>query len=222
MSPYAGLMSTPALRVDAERNRRQLVEAARAAFAERGLDVPLDEIARRAGVGNATLYRRFPTRCQLIGAVFADALREVVAASQQALAETDPWASFAGHVTFLCRLQAGNRALADLLTSRISGVEELERLRGQAYEGLVALIDRARASGDLRPDFRHEDIVLLLMANAGLLERTADAAPTAWERHLGYLLDGLRTPGATPTAPGPDQREVLGAMRALAERHGCA
>lgn len=64
--------------------------------------------------------------------------------------------------------------------------------------------------------------MLLLMANAGLLERTADAAPTAWERHLGYLLDGLRAPGATPTAPGPDQGEVLRAMRALAERHGCA
>jgi AcrR family transcriptional regulator len=210
-----------ALRADAERNRRQLVRAAGAVFAERGLDAPLDEIAKRAGVGNATLYRRFPTRCQLIGAVFADTLREVVAASERALAEADPWASFAGHVTFLCRLQAGNRALADLLTSRISGVEELERLRGRAYDGLVALIDRAKASGDMRADFRHEDIVLLLMANAGLLERTAATAPTAWERHLGLLLDGLRAPGATPAPSGPERGEVLRAMQQLAERYGC-
>jgi hypothetical protein len=146
----------------------------------------------------------------------------VVAASERALGETDPWASFAEHVTFLCRLQAGNRALADLLTSRISGVEELERLRGRAYDGLIALIDRAKASGDLRSDFRHEDVVLLLMANAGLLERTAATAPAAWERHLSQLLDGLRASGATPATPGPERGEVLRAMQALAERHGCA
>ena len=83
-------MGPPALRADAERNRCQLMTAALAVFAERGLDAPLDEIARRAGVGNATLYRRFPTRCDLVAAVFAGTLREVIAAARQHLAYADP------------------------------------------------------------------------------------------------------------------------------------
>src|SRR3954454_12419473 len=89
------------LRRDAERNRRQLVETAKVVFAERGLEAPLDEIARRAKVGNATLYRRFPSRGLLVAAVFEDALREVVAATERALAVEDPWAAFAEHLTFL-------------------------------------------------------------------------------------------------------------------------
>ena len=211
-----------ALRADAARNRRQLVDAARVAFAERGLDAPLDEIARRAGVGNATLYRRFPTRCALIAAVFVDTLEDVVAACEDALAEADPWEAFAGHLVLLCELQAGNRALADLLVSHVSGLPELEQLRGRALEGLTRLIDRAQASGDLRADFRHEDVVVLLMANAGLLERTVGTAPTAWRRHLGYFLDGLRTHVEPTSTPAPTRQEILRAMDASAARHGCS
>jgi AcrR family transcriptional regulator len=210
-----------ALRADAERNRQQLVEAARIVLAERGLDAPLDEIARRAGVGNATLYRRFPTRRELVAAVFADALREVVEATERALDDPDPWAGFAGHLTFLCELQASNRGLADLLVSIPTGIAELKQLRGRAFSGLNRLIDRAKASGDLRADVGQQDVVLLLMANAGLIERTATAAPTAWRRHLGYVLAGLRNPVRAPAVPGPGQRQVTGAMRALAKRFGC-
>ena len=125
-------MSTSALRSDAVRNRRLLVDAARSVFGERGLSAPLDEIARRAGVGNATLYRRFPTRCALVAAVFADTLRDVLAETEQALAQPDPWTAFADHLTFLFRVQATDRAFADLLTARIHGAPELEDLRGQA------------------------------------------------------------------------------------------
>ncbi|GAA3448523.1 TetR/AcrR family transcriptional regulator [Dactylosporangium matsuzakiense] len=211
-----------ALRRDAERNRRQLVETAKVVFAERGLEAPLDEIARRAKVGNATLYRRFPSRGLLVAAVFEDALREVVAATERALAVSaeDPWAAFAEHLTFLCEVQAGSRAIADLLTATVSGVPELETLRGRAFRGLTALIDRARAAGVLRPDFQHEDVVPVLMANAGLVERTAESAPTAWRRQLGYTLAGLRAPAKTPAEPAPDRVGILRAMHALAERNG--
>jgi AcrR family transcriptional regulator len=210
------------LRADAARNRSQLLEVARALFAERGLDVPLDEIARRAGVGNATLYRRFPTRCHLVAAVFTDALREIVSAAERALAEQeDAWDAFAGHLIFLCETQAANRGIADLLTSAVSGSPELERLRGLAFDSLAVLIDRAKASGDLRADFRHEDVVLILMANAGLIDRTAPA-PEASRRHLGYVLDGLRAPARSPAAPPPGQGQLLEAMRALGKRYGCS
>jgi len=215
-------MPTENLRADAERNRRLLVETAHAVFAERGLDAPLDEIARRAGVGNATLYRRFPARRDLIAAVFLDTLRQVVDASERALAEPDPWNAFAGHLVFLGELQASNRALADLLTASIGGKGELAELRGVAFDNLNRLIDNAQDAGALRADFGHADVVLILMAGAGLVQRTADAAPTAWRRHLSYVLDGLRAPAPTPATPGPTDRQVLAAMRTLTRTSGCA
>ena len=182
-------MPSESLRADAERNRQLLVDAARAVFAARGLDAPLDDIARRARVGNATLYRRFPRRRDLVGAVFTETLRGVVTAAEAALADPDPWRAFAGHLTHLCELQAGDRALAELLTARMSEVDELDDLRDTAFDHLVALVDRARAAGVVRADLDHADVVLILMANAGLVERTADTAPDAWRRHLAYVLD---------------------------------
>ena len=90
----------------------------------------------------------------------------------------------------------------------------------------AATLDRAKASGDLREDFGHEDVVLILMANAGLIERTAGAAPGAARRHLSYVLDGLRSPAPSPArAPSPSspgQDQVVQAMRALGRRQGCA
>lgn len=209
-------MPTENLRADAERNRRQLVETARTVFAERGLEAPLDEIARRAGVGNATLYRRFPSRQDLLAAVFVETLRAVVDASERALADADPWNGFAGHLVFLAELQAGNRALADLLTASIGGKGELATLRDVAFGNLNQLIDNAQAAGALRADFGHGDVVLILMAGAGLVQRTADAAPTAWRRHLSYILDGLRAPGHTTATPAPTNRQILAAMNTLA------
>ena len=96
----------------------------------------------------------------------------------------------------------------------MAGSAELEALRARAYAGLVTLVDRAQAAGALRADFRHEDVVLLLMANAGLLERTCEAAPGAWDRHLSLVLDGLRAEAATPAAPTPGPQRVQRAMKA--------
>ncbi|MGI3781316.1 MAG: TetR/AcrR family transcriptional regulator [Janthinobacterium lividum] len=208
------------LRADAERNRHQLLESARRVFAERGLDAPLDDIARRAGVGNATLYRRFPSRHDLVGAVFSDTLEQICEAARRALVAPDAWPAFAEHLTFLCALQAENRALADLLTTRVAA-PGLEALRGQALDLLVQLIDRARLAGELRADFTHEDVVVLLMANAGLLERTSQDAPTAWRRHLAHVLDGLRTDHPTVVAP-PTREQILQAMATAASRRGCS
>jgi AcrR family transcriptional regulator len=208
------------MRADAARNRQRLVDSAHEVFSESGLDAPLDDIARRAGVGNATLYRHFPSRCSLIAAVFTETLVAVVAAADEALAESDPWAGFAGHVRFLCGLQAGDRALADLLTATITGAPELEALRTRALAAAVILIRRARKSGQLRAEFRHDDLVVLLMSNAGLVERTAATAPDAWRRQLDYLLDGLR-PSPNQVAPGAGKAAVLASMGAMSHRFGC-
>lgn len=208
-------------RADAARNRRTLTDAARVVFGQRGLDAPLDEIARRAGVGNATLYRHFPTRCTLVAAVFADTLEDVVEAAERALDNPDPWSGFAEHVTFLCELQATDRGLADLLTTVITGAPELETLRTRAYRDFVRIVDRAKTGDALRADFQPEDLVLVLMANAGLVHRTAGAAPTAWRRLLSYTLAGLCAPTAAAAPPSPGEAAVRLAMAEQARHFGC-
>jgi len=200
------------LRADAARNRQAIIDTARDVYGQRGLDAPLDEIARLAGVGNATLYRHFPSRCALVAAVFAETLRRVLEGAAQALDNPLPWEGFAGHVRFLCRLQATDRGLADLLTTEITGAPELEKLRARAYEDFIRIADRAKASGDLRADFVPEDLVMLLMANAGLVHRTADTAPNAWSRFIDLSLDGLRTAAATSAARSPGRAAVKRAM----------
>lgn len=196
---------TTRLRADAARNRQAIIAAASELYGQRGLDTPFDEIARHAGVGNATLYRHFPSRCTLLAAVFTDTLARVVTAAEQALAIADPWDAFATHFRFLCNLQATNRGLADLLTTAVTGAPQIERLRERAYRDFVRLTERAQAAGALRADMTPEDVALLLMANAGLIHRTADIAVTASARFVDLTLDGLRTAaaiaGSTRTPP---------------------
>jgi AcrR family transcriptional regulator len=210
---------TVELRADAARNRAAIVDAARAVFAEHGLDAPLDDIAKLAGTGNATLYRRFPTRGDLVAAVFADRMVEHVDAVERALADPDPWGGFASYVQAVGAMQARDRGIADLVTMDVSTAPDIERLRSQAFAGLVQLVERARFAGALRADFTTEDVVLLLMANAGLVERAHGITADASARLVHVLLDGFRASAATdgPTAPNP--RRMRLAMRRNGERH---
>ncbi|MEP7738900.1 TetR/AcrR family transcriptional regulator [Nocardioides sp. 31GB23] len=200
------------LRADAARNRAAIVEAARTVFAEHGLDAPLDDIARLAGTGNATLYRRFATRGDLIEAVFAERMVEELDAVEAALANPDPWDGFASYVTAVGAMQTRDRGMADLVTMDVARAPEIEAVRARAFKGLVKLVARARTAGVLRDDFTTQDVVLLLMANAGLVERTHDISEQASARLLHVLLDGLRASAATdgPVAPGaPGTEEAM-------------
>jgi len=209
-----------ALRVDAARNREAIVGAARAVFSELGLNAPLDEIARRAGVGNATLYRRFPTREELVQAALLGPMAEYLTAAQDGLVDPDPWAGFRGYVLRLCELQARDRGLADLLVTTVrTPSDELEQLRDTAFARSRQLIARAQAAGALRADFRHQDLPLLLMANAGLVLRTQDLAPGSWRRVAAFVLDGLQTRAATPAPPPPDEHAVARAMAGRSSDH---
>jgi AcrR family transcriptional regulator len=218
--PTARDLAKDPLRSDAARNRGAIIDASRSLFGERGLDAPLDQIARLAGVGNATLYRHFPTRCALVVAVFADTLEDVVDAAREALENVDPWQGFAFYVTFLGEMQATNRGLADLLTTSITGSAELEELRSQAHVDFVRIVDRAKATGALRADFQPEDLALILMANAGLIHRTADTVPGAWRRLLNCTLAGLRGDSDVTLGPVVGEPAVRRAMADQARLFG--
>jgi len=177
------------LRADAERNRTSLLCAAREVFGEHGLDASLDEIARRAGVGNATLYRRFPSRRDLIAAVFAGQMTEYVELADRAMHDPDPWQAFAGYLSRLFELQATDRGLSELLVSTsFDDDARLAELRMAAQRGASEVIARAVGAGVLRADFTRRDLSILMRANAGVIQRSE---PDAWRRQLELVLDGL-------------------------------
>jgi AcrR family transcriptional regulator len=206
------------LRADAARNRAAIIEAAREVFAEQGVDGSLDEIARRAGTGNATLYRRFPTRGDLVAAVFAEAMAEHLQAVEAGLACDDPWRGFASYIEAVGAMQARDRGIADLVTMDLSPAPEIEELRARAFAGLVGLVDRAHAADVLRADFSTQDVVLLMMANAGLVERAHGISAEASARLVHVLLDGFRAEAATAGPPSPGARETEAAMRRNGEQ----
>ncbi len=204
------------LRIDAERNRARIVEAAKTAFAERGLDVPLEDVADQAGVGIATLYRRFPTRDDLIAACFERRLEEYARAAEQALDAPDGWSGFSAYVEQICSMQAADSGLKDVLTRTFPNARVLETHRARGYELSLRLIERAQAEGSLRADFVPEDLILLLMANAGVVQGAGRTAPDAWRRVVRLMLDGLRSERASPLPPPPTPRQLLRAMSRLA------
>jgi len=195
------------LRADAQRNRDSLLAAARAAFAQEGLEAPLDEIARRAGVGNATLYRHFPTRDDLIAAVFMDRVAGNVALLERAQQNEDPWTGLTHYLEETCRALAADRGMTDVVAVGYP-TPELRALHTRANKARIDLIERAKASGELRADSTPEDLALLVLALAGIIHHTGSAAPATSERFLSLVLDGFRAQAATP-APPPIPREKL-------------
>lgn len=203
------------LRVDAARNRGRIVEAAQAAFAERGLEVPLEDVAERAGVGIATLYRRFPTRESLIAECFERRLDVYARAAEEALQAPDGWSGFCAYVQRICEMQAADRGWKDVLTRTFPDARALEANRARGYALFLRLVERAKAEGGLRADFVPEDHALLLMGNAGVVQGAGEAAPDAWRRYVALMLDGLRSECATPLPPPPSPRQILRAMLRL-------
>ncbi|MGH3291584.1 MAG: TetR/AcrR family transcriptional regulator [Trebonia sp.] len=198
----AGRKREAGLRADAERNRDRVLAAARRLFAREGLGVSLAAVAREAGVGKATVSRRFATREDLVNAVFADRMDTYADATAQALADPDPWHGFTGYIHAVCAMQAADRGFAGVLTMTFPA-QSLEARRAEAYNCFLELIASAKATGYLRDDFTSQDLVILLMANAGVINAAGDAAPEAWERLVAHLLRSYAAPGA-PLPPLPE------------------
>lgn len=194
----------PVRRRDARRNRELLVRTAREVFAGQGLDAPTDVIARRAGVGNATLYRHFPSRAALVDEVFRDALADIMAAGERARAATDGWSGLHSYVTTVFAALAADRGTNDLMTTRLDGVASLEAVHAHNRETVHLLLCRGRDQGTVRDDLGTEDLLFALAALGRAVPALTAAAPDAWRRPLALLLDGLRATGAPPPLPGPE------------------
>jgi AcrR family transcriptional regulator len=190
------------LRQDAARNRERLVTAAREVFGRKGLDAPLEEIARQAGVAIGTLYNRFPARGELVDAALGPVARRAAEIAERAARADDPWGGFASFMEGICELLAGDRGYAGVHRSAIPGTPVIDAARERMWMLKAAIVARAKAAGVLRADVESSDLVLLMWGVAATADATRETAPDAWRRHLALLLDGLR-PGAARPLPVP-------------------
>jgi AcrR family transcriptional regulator len=191
-------MATPATarprRADAERNRARILAAASELFAERGLDASMPELAERAGVGVGTVYRAFPDKDHLLGAVMAERLRWLAGEIEAATAAGDPWAAFTDVIWKGAALHVKDRGFHQCMRAALE-LPEVREARGRTLDAFQRLIERAQAAGVMRADVVAEDVPMLL-AGVGLSRAAGPGA--AWERHLAVVIDGLRAEGAHP------------------------
>jgi AcrR family transcriptional regulator len=191
------------LRRDAQANRDRLVTAARALLARQGVDVSVEEITRRAGVGMGTLYRHFPSKEDLVDAVLEDAFAELVAVAEASAGEPDAWTGLCRFVEHALDLNARNRGLKDVVESRGHGRQRAERMRRRIRPLVERMVERAQEQGMLRPDFTALDLSLVFWGADRVIELGSEVAPDLWRRHLAIMLDGLRATAATAPLPGP-------------------
>lgn len=203
------------LRSDAALNRRRILAAATELFAERGLDVPMSAIARRAGVGVATLFRRFPDRESLVEEVFATQLDHCASVLTEAVADPDPWNGFRRFLEEICRMQIDDRGFTEaFLATRAGGGSggdgDIDERRRQAVDEFSELVERAKQTGMLRNDFAVSDLTMVLLANAGLGAAAGGHPHELSRRLLAFLLFAFGTEAARDqiTLPPPTRMEI--------------
>jgi AcrR family transcriptional regulator len=191
------------LRKDAARNRALLIDAARAVFAERGLEASLDDIAHRAGLGVGTAYRHFANKYELAQAIFAEAIDRVIALADDAADAPDAWD---GIVTFLegtAEMQTADRGLREVLMG-VHDPERMEQVHDRLSAPMRRMIERGKQTGQVRPDVEVTDLGIVVLMLCTVADVTGDAAPELWRRYLPMLLDGLRTDTHLPVPPVPE------------------
>jgi AcrR family transcriptional regulator len=189
------------MRSDARDNRERILAVARAAFAADGIDVPIREIARRAQVGAATVYRHFPTKEALLTTAFADQMASCVSIVEEGLAHDDPWRGFGLVIEKLMAVHARDRGFARAFTSRLPATADLVAERDRTLRLLFVLIRRAKDAGRLRADFVLEDLVLALMANDGIQAATPELRVAASRRFAALMTQSFQTRPDPVTLP---------------------
>lgn len=194
------------LRSDARDNRWRIVAAARAALAAGGDDVTMREIARRADVGPATVYRHFPTKHALLAEARTTQMAMCSAVVADGLAASDPWSGFRQVLDALMETPAGERGLHRAVAAQLPGsadfAAEFAADREHAVSLLLELVRRAKDAGSLRADFVLEDLALALMANDGIRAESAELRLAASRRFAALMIQSFQAdPISTPLPP---------------------
>lgn len=208
-------MSTP-LRKDAQANRVKLLAAAREVFAEKGLDVTLDDIAARAKVGVGTAYRNFANKDVLIDDLLVERIHEMVAVAEACLEIEDPWTALRSFLERSLEMQLNDRGLKQVLFSRSRGHVRVDAARKGLAPAVARLVQRAHDAGQLRADVHPSDIPIISVLVGTVIDFARDIGPALHLRYLEILLAGLRADGKVPQelpAPPLEMPEFERAMR---------
>jgi AcrR family transcriptional regulator len=202
--------AAPALRADAARNRARIVAAAIEVFAERGLEASTADVAERAGVGEATLYRRFPTKDALIVAILEQQMNEVIAIADECLADPDPGHGIECFLREMVERSVADRGVSEATKNHCLVQPQLEEARRAVMERMTALVKRAQEAGAVRADITGADLGLLIGAATAAADIPFPGLRgDLWKRYLGIILDGIRPEGATKLRPGPPPRRAF-------------
>ena len=204
------------LRRDAERNRLRILAAAAQVFTERGLDATLDDVARAAGVGVGTVYRRFPDKESLVTALFRERIDNLVTVAEDACAAADPWQGIVSYLEYAAAAMAGDTGLRQLMMFGTYDRDQVCYASDRMRPVITRLVQRAQASGDLRGDFEATDVKMIAFMLASLAEYAAAVTPDVWRRYLAMLVDGLRPSRAEVSplmVPAPTAAELGELMR---------
>jgi len=198
-----------AMRADARRNYEQLLAGARELIAERGAQVPLDDVAREAGVGIATLYRRFPDRDALLRAVVLDALQRTRETAEEAAASADPFEALATYLRRALELRVA-AVMPQVLDVIDPGDVEVAEARDASVKAITALVDAAHESGDLPADVTFLDVGMMLVRIARPLPGAmpAELKDDLARRHLDLFIRGLRAGDTALSGPALDRDEL--------------
>jgi AcrR family transcriptional regulator len=192
------------LRSDARDNRVRILDATRSAFVTSGLDVPIREIARRAGVGPATVYRHFPTKEVLVAEAFTGRMLAWRAIMDEGLADPDPWHGFCVTVEKLCVLQARDHGFITAFKAAFPRALDFAANRSSSLTSAAELIRRAKDTGHLRSDAVLEDVILMITANAGIHASTPAAGIAASRRFAALMIQAFQaSPARSPLPPVP-------------------
>lgn len=206
------------LRADAERNRQRILRAAAEVFTTRGLHTSLDEVARHAGVGVGTVYRRFPDKDALVEALFEERLQRIIALADEAWNGPDSWTALASFLEKAGEILAADRGLRELLMFATHGRDGVEHARSRMQPAVTRLVLRAQQDGQLRADIKPTDMPFVELMLTAAAQYADHIQPGIWRRYLTIILDGLRPQrdGTTPLpvpALTPDQ--MMDVMRAI-------
>ncbi|RWZ52698.1 TetR/AcrR family transcriptional regulator [Labedella phragmitis] len=181
------------LRVDARQNRDRIVDAAQDLFASEGLETPMSEIARRAGVGAATLSRRFPTRESLIDAVFERQLGWWMSAVDAVEKAPDAWVALSDLLEQACVEQAREQVCADLVVRAFFNGTSFDAEKAILRSTIERVLDAAKEAGTVRDDVVWDDIVLLIEANAGAANLVPSDSEASARRLAQHFLRSFTT-----------------------------
>ncbi|GHB92591.1 TetR family transcriptional regulator [Streptomyces umbrinus] len=193
-------------RREADRNDARLMRAAREVFAERGWDAPVSEIARRAGIGMGSLYRRYPSKELLAQRMRIAGMEQLVTQARTALTEEpDPWSAFARFLRDALSAQGAGGPLLPLVGGRLPATDETVAAADRLRATLDDLVAGAHRAGVLRADFTSADIPLLLEHLSPRIPVAGERAAALHLRYLDLVLSGLRTstPDRPTALPGP-------------------